>query len=145
MSIRAGLLSLALLLSFVEMAAAQGPKKANDAQQAGAAGAAGFLICAIAVGALIGIGIKIWIILFMVSDARKRGMDPTLYVILEIFVGIIGLIIYLCSREPLLSERRRYGRQYDGDEDDDDRPRRSRRYRDEDEDNRRDRRRDEDY
>jgi hypothetical protein len=53
-------------------------------------------------------------------------------VILEIFLGMfLGLIIYLCCREPIQGPAR-YARHYDGDEDDDDTPRRSKRLRDED-------------
>ena len=146
MSIRAGLVVLVLFLGIVETAVAQGPPRANGAQQAGANGAAAGAFICICLAVLAGLAIKIGIIVFIVSDARKRGMDPTIYVLLEIFVGIIGLIVYLCSREPLISERRPYARDYHGDEDEDDRPRRSRRFRDRDEDDyRRERRRDDDY
>ncbi|HJZ93771.1 MAG TPA: hypothetical protein VKE40_23050 [Gemmataceae bacterium] len=153
MSIRAGLIAALLVAASAGDALAQvgpqGPRQNQNQQgrDAGArAGAAGALLC-IGFAVLIGLGVKIAIIWFIISDARKRGMDPTVWVLIEIFVGLIGLIIYLCVREPLLSERRRRRRRDDEyDEDDDDRPRRSRRLRDdEDEDDRPRRRRDDEY
>jgi hypothetical protein len=159
MSIRTCVLALLLVCGLAGTGLAQpfgpqpnrgpmGPQANNNNQNAGdaAAAALGGMMC-IGVAVMIGIGIKVFIIIFIVSDARKRGMDPTLYVILEVFLGLIGLIVYLCSREPLLTERRgRYARDYDGDEDDDDQVRRSRRYRHRDEDDEdRDRRRAWDY
>jgi hypothetical protein len=140
MSIRAGVVALLLLVGVAGTGLGQvrrgpqpgpGPMGPNANNQAGgeAAAVAGGMLCLIAVGAIIGIGIKVFIIIFIVTDAKKRDMDPTLYVILEVFLGLIGLIVYLCSRQPLVSERGRYAREYDGDEDDDDRIRRSRRYR----------------
>ena len=131
MSIRVGLTALALILAFAEPVLAQAPGGRNPNQAGNDAGAAaagiGALVC-VGVSILIGLGIKIWIILFIIKDAKRRGMDPTVWVILEIFVGLVGLIVYLCVREPLLSERR--GRR--DDYVDDDRPRRRRSRDDED-------------
>src|SRR5262245_48859509 len=151
MSIRAGLIAAVLVVASAGDALAQvgpqGPRQNQNqgAKDAGAAaGAAGALLC-IGVAVLIGLAVKVAIIWFIITDARKRGMDPTVWVLIEIFVGIIGLIIYLCVREPLLSEHRRRRRDDEYDEDDD-RPRRSRRLRDEEEDDDRPRRRrDDDY
>lgn len=139
MTMRASLMAILLMVSSSEFASADmgpGPRQRpgqgmNQNQPNDDAGVlAGGFLCAIAIGAIIGIGIKIWIILFIASDAKKRGMDPTMWIILEIFVGLVGLIVYLCVREPLLSERRR-SRRYEADDDDYDRPRR-RRVRDDD-------------
>jgi len=133
MSIRSGLIAAVLLVACAGDALAQvgpqGPRRNQNqpAQDAGAAaGAVGGLVCA-GVAVLLAIGIKVAIIWFIIVDARKRGMDPTVWVLIEIFAGLIGLIIYLCVREPLLSERRRRRRRHDEyDEDDYDRPRRRR-------------------
>jgi hypothetical protein len=152
MSIRTFLVALLLLATIGTGALQAQPNRAgannraqNQADADAAAAAVGGVMCfAIGIG-VIAIVVKVLIILFIVSDARKRGMDPTMYVILEIFTGLIGLIIYLCSREPLLTERKRYARDYDGDEHDDDQPKRSRRYRGRNDDDDRDRRRDDDY
>src|SRR4051794_26828680 len=89
MSIRAFLLALLLLGTIgVELAQAQ-PGRAgnnrgqNQADPDAAAAVAGGFMCVVGVAVIIGIIIKVLIVLFIVSDARKRGMDPTLYVVLE--------------------------------------------------------------
>jgi hypothetical protein len=146
MSIRAKLIALLLLLGmmgaatsvFAQNRPGQPPQfQQNRNQQKAnaddAAAVAGGVMCVVGVSILIAIALKIGIILFIVSDAKKRGMDPTMWVILEIFVGLVGLIVYLCVREPLLSEKRRR-RMRDEEDDDYDRPRRSRRMRDDDDD-----------
>jgi len=151
MSIRAAAIAAVLLVATAgDLIAQVGPQNQRRNQQAdadAAAAAAGGVMCVVLVGLVIGIAIKVLIIVFIVTDARKRGMDPTLWVLLEIFVGIVGLIVYLCVREPLLSERQRARRRYEDEELDDlDRPRRSRRLpREDDDDYDRDRRRDYGY
>jgi hypothetical protein len=145
MSIRSALIALFVVIGMAGSLTADigpgrgprppgGPVNQGNNQNAGGAALAGGMMCLIiGVAAVVGIGVKIWILIFIVTDAKKRGMDPTLYVILEIFVGIVGLIVYLCSREPLLSERQRRRREYEAEEEDElDRPRRSRRIRDRD-------------
>jgi hypothetical protein len=138
MSIRRALIAVVLALVFLagDAIAQVGPAprpKANNGNAGDAAAIAGGMMCVFGVAILIGLGIKIFIILFIVSDAKKRGMDPTIWVILEIFVGLIGLIVYLCVREPLLTERQRRRREYEEYEEEElDRPRRSRRIRDRD-------------
>jgi hypothetical protein len=121
-------LVFAILLCCAGDAFAQGkvqapPPKLNQADAEAAAGMAiGFMIC-MGVSFLIGIALLIWIILFTVKDAKKRGMDPTIWVVLEIFLGLIGFIIYLCVREPLKSgggRVKRRTRDEDDDRDDDD-------------------------
>jgi len=149
MSIRAAAIAALLLLATADNVLAQvGPQNQRRNQQAdpdAAAAAVGGMIC-VGVAVVIGIALKVLIIVFIITDARKRGMDPTLYVLIEIFVGIIGLIVYLCVREPLVSEPRRSRRRCEEDELDDlDRPRRSRRLRDRDDDYDQDHRRDYDY
>jgi hypothetical protein len=161
MSIRASLFAVVLALTgmsaqaLADLAPGPGPRgqagrqnpRQNQADADADAATAGGVLCFTGVFILLAIGLKVGIILFIVSDAKKRGMDPTMWVILEIFVGLVGLIVYLCVREPLLSERRRRPRrERDEDDDyDDDRPRRSRRLRDDDDHDRgrdRDKRRD---
>jgi hypothetical protein len=145
MSIRSALIALFVLIGMTGSLTADigpgprprppgGPVNQGNNQNAGGAAVAGGMMCLIfGVVAVVGIGVKIWILIFIVTDAKKRGMDPTMYVILEIFVGIVGLIVYLCVREPLLTERQRRRRDYEAEEEDElDRPRRSRRMRDRD-------------
>ena len=141
MSIRSALLAVCLMLtssadSFAAIAQVQAPvanpNKPPDA--AVAAGAVGFFVC-IGIFVVALIGAHIWAVVFTLKDAKRRGMDPTPWIILEIFVGLFVLIIYLCVREPLLSERHRRDWEEDDDEYEEDRPRRrQRRPRDDDED-----------
>jgi Phospholipase_D-nuclease N-terminal len=137
MSIRRTLVAVVLVLIFLagDAVAQVGPAprpRGNQNNPGDAAAFLGGMMCIVAVSALISIGLLVWMILFVVSDAKKRGMDPTIWVILIIFVGLIGLIVYLCVREPLLSERRRGHYTDDIDDEDPDRLRRSRRLRDRD-------------
>ena len=43
----------------------------------------------------------IWCLFFVARDARKRGMDGGIWVVIVFFLGILGLLIYLFSRKPL--------------------------------------------
>jgi hypothetical protein len=144
MSIRSALIALFVVIGMAGSLSADigpgprprppgGPMNQGNNQNAGGAAVAGGMMCLIfGVAAVVGIGIKIWIIIFIVTDAKKRGMDPTVWVLVEIFAGmLLGLIIYLCVREPLLTERQRRRREHEEWEEDElDRPRRSRRMRD---------------
>jgi phospholipase D-like protein len=48
---------------------------------------------------LIGLGIAIFLAIWVSRDAKARGMDnATLWVVLVIFLGLIGLVIYLIVR-----------------------------------------------
>ena len=144
MSIRSALLAVCLMLtssadSFAAIAQVQAPAAnpnkppvAAIAAGAGVVGEIGPFLC-IAIFAFALIGLHVWMMVFTYNDAKKRGMDPTLWLVLELIFGWIPWIIYLCVREPLLSRRHR--RDWEEDDDDEDRPRRrQRRPRDDDED-----------
>jgi hypothetical protein len=45
--------------------------------------------------------LKVLVILYIVRDAPKRGMDPLIWIIVAVFAEVIGLIVYLCVRQPL--------------------------------------------
>jgi len=62
------------------------------------------------------------------DDAAAIGVLACVGFALLAGLGLVGLIVYLCSREPA-EEPAQYARDYDGDEDDDDTPRPSRRLR----------------
>jgi len=59
------------------------------------AGALMMLLCP-AIWFIIGILICIWVY----KDAKSRGMSPVLWLLITLFLGIIGLIIYLVIRKP---------------------------------------------
>ena len=48
---------------------------------------------------LIGLVIQIGIIVWVVKDAKSRGIDPTLWGILTCFFGWISCLIYLVTRK----------------------------------------------
>ena len=54
--------------------------------------------------AIIAIGIAMFVVwifigIWVYRDARDRGMDATIWLLIVLLVGIIGLIIYLIVRE----------------------------------------------
>ena len=93
--------------------------------------AVGWVIC-VGVMVVVGLVLTIWMIMFTLKDAKKRGMDPTIWIIMIVLLGWLGFVIYLCVREPIKTPRRRS--REDDDDDDYDRKRRSRRSRDDDDD-----------
>src|SRR5262245_65702307 len=98
MSIRAAAIAAVLLVATAGNVFAQvGPQnqRRNQADADAAAAAAGGVMCVVLVGLVIGIALKVLIIVFIVTDARKRGMDPAACVRPELFVGIIGLSVHL--------------------------------------------------
>ncbi len=121
-----GLLTLAVVLGVAPQlwADAGFPAGRRPAPGGGGGGAApaalaiGWLAC-MGFALLLGIAIKIFIIVFIVKDCKKRGIDPTMWVILEIFFGLIGLIVYLCVREGQTQNRQHFrGDRYDDRHDD---------------------------
>ena len=75
---------------------AQQPRPMSDEQAAAACAACsgGFLFLIVAIIAL-NIAILVWV----ARDAKSRGMDSAaIWMILVMFTGVIGLIIYLLSR-----------------------------------------------
>lgn len=84
-------------LIYSAVAFAQKPMTDQEAAQA----AAGCMACGvvpiiiIAIAVVINIAILVWV----ARDAKARGMDSAvIWMILVLFTGIIGLIIYLLSR-----------------------------------------------
>ena len=71
----------------------------NDSGLGGAGACAGVGCFGSIVFFLIVIGINIAILVWVQRDAKARGMDnPTLWLIVVLFTGLIGLIIYLLVR-----------------------------------------------
>jgi len=63
------------------------------------------LVLSVGAGILVGFEVFIWLIMgwlfcfWVTRDAEARGMDSTIYLTIIIFMGPIGLIIYLLSRK----------------------------------------------
>jgi len=51
------------------------------------------------------ITLQIYIIVWVYRDAKKRNMDETIWLLIVIILGLVGLIIYLIVREPLVAEK----------------------------------------
>jgi hypothetical protein len=70
------------------------------------------MIIALVVG-LIGLGISIFLCVWVYRDATAKQIDsPGLWVVLMLFLGIVGLIIYLIVRNGKLRERQMMGGMY---------------------------------
>ena len=75
------------------------PNGANDAAVPAGAFAA---VCACwGVAVLVGIAIEVAILVFVYRDAKARGADPMLWMILCFFTNWIGLVVWLIVRPPL--------------------------------------------
>ena len=44
------------------------------------------------------IAVHIWMLVWVARDARSRGLDPAMWVILVVLTSFIGLVVYLFSR-----------------------------------------------
>jgi len=92
-------LALLLLLVCGALALAQPPNNPNLPPEAGGA-AIMSCVCA-GIAALVAIAIEVAILMFVYKDAKARGTDPLLWMILCFFTTWIGLIIWLIVRPPL--------------------------------------------
>jgi hypothetical protein len=97
MSIRASAIAAVLLLSTAGVALADDQAVKDEART----WAMGAVIC-IGLSVLMEIVLKVAVILYIVRDAPKRGMDPLIWIIVAVFAEVIGLIVYICIRKPLL-------------------------------------------
>jgi len=69
----------------------------EEQQQACAACGGGMMILLVFV--LLVIGLKVFMAVWVARDAKSRGVpDVALWVLLTVFLNLIGLIIYLCTR-----------------------------------------------
>ena len=75
------------------------PNNPNNA--AVPAGAFAFVCACWAIAALVWIALVVAICMFVYKDAKARGADPMLWLILCIFTNWIGLVIWLIVRPPL--------------------------------------------
>lgn len=70
-------------------------QRAEDA--AGAAFCAGCGTLMIAIPVVV-IALHIWMLVWVARDARSRGLDPAMWVILVVLTSFIGFVVYLFSR-----------------------------------------------
>jgi hypothetical protein len=103
LSVASPLLVLLLAAAVSIASASQQPRQPTDAQQAAGA-AAGCATCSACGGVMIIIPIVILVLniallIWVARDAKARSMDSAvIWMILVMFTGPIGLIIYLFSR-----------------------------------------------
>ncbi len=87
-----------LLFGTVLSLLAQG-NNPNDAQAAAGCAACGGGLFFILVLIIAGIALNIALLVWVARDAKSRGMDSSmLWMVLVMFTGLIGLVIYLFSR-----------------------------------------------
>ena len=60
----------------------------------------GILIVVILASCVIQIAIAVWVY----NDAKKRNMEPTMWLAITLLAGCIGCIIYLVVRDPIATE-----------------------------------------
>lgn len=74
----------------------------TDEQANAVGGGAVVMVCVCwAIAVLVGLAIQVAILVFVYKDAKKRGAEPMLWLVLVFFTGLIGLIIWLIVRPPL--------------------------------------------
>jgi uncharacterized membrane protein YhaH (DUF805 family) len=89
------LLSMAAFLVATALGSGAATLQRNDPSPLAACGCLGFFGVFIVAMIALNIALLIWV----AKDAKNRGMEnPVLWMILVMFTGIIGLIIYLCTR-----------------------------------------------
>lgn len=98
-----------LLCGTFALAQANNPPMTDDQANAAAGTAAagvGLFGCVCGLLALaVGIAIEVAILMFVYKDAKARGTDPMLWLVLCFFTTWIGLIIWLVVRPPLQEPR----------------------------------------
>ena len=65
---------------------------------AGDAAAAGGIMCVAGIIGLLGLAVSIYIMVWVYKDAKSRGTEPILWLVLVFFTGLIGLLIYYFVR-----------------------------------------------
>lgn len=60
----------------------------------------GMIVC-VGVFVLLTLGVHLFATIYIFRDCKKRGFNPTAWMIFSILLGLIGLIVYLFMRESL--------------------------------------------
>lgn len=60
----------------------------------------GMIVC-VGVFVLLTLGVHLFATIYVFRDCKKRGFNPTAWMIFSILLGLIGLIVYLFMRESL--------------------------------------------
>lgn len=63
-----------------------------------------FIITMIIVGVILFV-LYIKLLIWVYQDAQKRNMDEVIWLLIVVFTGLIGLIIYLIIRDPLIGQK----------------------------------------
>jgi hypothetical protein len=63
-----------------------------------------FIITMIIVGVILFV-LYIKLLIWVYHDAQKRNMDELIWLLIVVVTGLIGLIIYLIVRDPLIAEK----------------------------------------
>ena len=63
-----------------------------------------FVITMIIVGVILFV-LYIKLLIWVYRDAQKRNMDEVIWLLIVFFTGLIGLIIYLIVRDPLMAKK----------------------------------------
>jgi hypothetical protein len=63
-----------------------------------------FIITMIIVGIIVFV-LYIKLLIWVYNDAQKRNMDELIWLLIVVVTGLIGLIIYLIVRDPLIAEK----------------------------------------
>ena len=63
-----------------------------------------FIITMIIVGVVLFV-LYIKLLIWVYHDAQKRNMDGTIWLLIVVVTGLIGLMIYLIIRDPLVAEK----------------------------------------
>ena len=94
-----------LLCGTLALAQPNNPPLTDDQANAVGGGAVAMVCVCWAIAVLIGLAIQVAILVFVYKDAKARGAEPMLWMILCFFTGLIGLIIWLIVRPPLQEPR----------------------------------------
>ena len=63
-----------------------------------------FIITMIIVGVILFV-LYIKLLIWVYQDAQKSNMDELIWLLIVVVTGLIGLIIYLSVRDPLIAEK----------------------------------------
>ena len=92
---------LLLMCGTLALAQPANPPLTDEQANAAAGGAIVFVCVCWAIAVAVGLAIQIAILVFVYKDAKARGTEPMLWLILVFFTGLIGLIIWLIVRPPI--------------------------------------------
>jgi hypothetical protein len=79
----------------------QQPPPGSEAGACAACGVVAFVWIAIMLFVLVLVGVQIFVAIWIFKDAKARGVDnPAIWLLLSLFAGWIGIVIYFVTRPP---------------------------------------------